>query len=349
MRVTGLAQRDAWQSRTIPLAEQVRPGLWSLPVPIPGNPLRYTLSYLIAGDSGLVLVDPGMNTEETWLALQAGLAGAGASPADITGIVVTHVHPDHHGLSGRLRDVSGAWIAMHPAEQDSLPARLWDDVRSPAEDRRWLRACGVPDDIAAELVISPEGIRWVLDMVEPSVLLADGDLVPLPGRRLRAVWTPGHTPGHLCLHEETEDVLLTGDHVLPRISPNIGLQPHAADPPLAAYLSALQRTAKYDSAEALPAHEYRFHGLADRTRMLLAHHDRRCAEILAVTDRLGPATTWQVTQELSWSRGWGAVTGMMRRAALAETAAHLEYLSGTSQIAAAADGPGPVRYLRAAS
>jgi glyoxylase-like metal-dependent hydrolase (beta-lactamase superfamily II) len=349
MRVTGVGQRDAWQSRTIPPAEQVRPGLWSLPVPIPGNPLRYTLSYLIAGDSGLVLVDPGMNTEATWLALQAGLAGAGASPADITGIVVTHVHPDHHGLSGRLRDVSGAWIAMHPAERDSLPARLWDDVRSPAEDQRWLRACGVPDDIAAELVISPEGARWVLDMVEPSVLLADGDVVPLPGRRLRAVWTPGHTPGHLCLHEETEDVLLTGDHVLPRISPNIGLQPHAADPPLAAYLAALQHTAKYDSAEALPAHEYRFHGLADRTRMLLAHHDRRCAEILAVTDRLGPATAWQVTQELSWSRGWGAVTGMMRRAALAETAAHLEYLSGTGQIAAAADGPGPARYLRAAS
>ena len=126
----------------------------------------------------------------------------------------------------------------------------------------------------------------MLAMVEPHVLLADGDLVPLPGRWLRAVWTPGHTPGHLCLHEETEDVLLTGDHVLPRISPNIGLQPHAADPPLAAYLESLKRIAGYDSAEALPAHEYRFHGLADRARMLLAHHDRRCAEVLAVT---GPA------------------------------------------------------------
>jgi glyoxylase-like metal-dependent hydrolase (beta-lactamase superfamily II) len=163
------------------------------------------------------------------------------------------------------------------------------------------------------------------------------------------VWTPGHTPGHLCLHEETEDVLLTGDHVLPRISPNIGLQPHAAEPPLAAYLESLKRTAGYDSAEALPAHEYRFHGLADRARMLLAHHDRRCAEVLAVTDRHTGATVWQITQELSWSRGWGAVTGMMRRAALAETAAHLEYLSSTGRIAAAADGPGPVRYLRPVS
>ena len=112
-------------------------------------------------------------------------------------------------------------------------------------------------------------------------------------------------------------------------------------PPLAAYLASLKRTAGYDSAEALPAHEYRFHGLADRARMLLAHHDRRCAEVLAVTDRLGPATVWQITQELSWSRGWGAVTGMMRRAALAETAAHLEYLSGTGRIDGSVDGPGP--------
>ena len=76
MRVTGVAQRDAWQSRTMPLTEQVRPDPWSIPVPIPGNPLRYTLSYLIAGDTGLVLVDPGMNTEPTWQALQAGLAAA---------------------------------------------------------------------------------------------------------------------------------------------------------------------------------------------------------------------------------------------------------------------------------
>jgi glyoxylase-like metal-dependent hydrolase (beta-lactamase superfamily II) len=325
MRVTGVAQRDAWQSRTMPLTEQVRPDLWSIPVPIPGSPLRYTLSYLIAGESGLVLVDPGMNTEPTWQALQAGLATAGAAVTDLTGIVVTHVHPDHHGLSGRLREASGAWIAMHPVERDSLPARIWDEVRGPAGDRDWLRSCGVPADVAAELAITPAGIRWVLSMVEPTRLLADGDLVPLPGRRLRAVWTPGHTPGHLCLHEETEDVLLTGDHVLPRISPNIGLQPHAAEPPLAAYLESLKRTTGYDSAEALPAHEYRFHGLAARTRQLREHHAHRCAELLTVVDELGKPTLWQLAEHLTWSRSWAEI-GNMRVAALAETAAHANHL-----------------------
>jgi len=74
-------------------------------------------------------------------------------------------------------------------------------------------------------------------------------------------------------------------------------------------------------------HEYRFHGLADRVRMLLAHHERRCDEVIAILARLGPATVWRVTQEMSWSRGWSAATGFMRRAAIAEAGAHLRHLA----------------------
>jgi glyoxylase-like metal-dependent hydrolase (beta-lactamase superfamily II) len=332
MRVTGTVQRKAWLAGEQPPVEEVRPGLWSVPVPIPGNPLRYTLSYLLSSGPALIVVDPGWDTEAGWQALTAGLGSAGATAADVGGIVVTHVHPDHHGLSARLRAASGAWVAMHPAERDSMPARHWDPALGPGRDRDWLRSCGVPPDVVAELTATRDHIGIFLAMPEPDVLLEHGDLVPGTGRRLRAVWTPGHTPGHLCLHEEAEDVLLTGDHVLPRITPNIGSQPGIADPPLAAYLESLHRIAAHDSAEALPAHEYRFHGLADRVRILQAHHDRRCQEILDVLARLGPATVWQVTEQLSWSRGWSSVRGFMRRAAIGETAAHLDYLSGLGQV-----------------
>ncbi len=264
---------------TIPPVEQVRPDLWSVPVPIPDNPLRYTLTYVMTAGSGLVVVDPGWDTEPAWRALTQGLATAGASAADVTGIVVTHIHPDHHGLSARLRSASGAWVAMHPAERDSLRALRWKDGQTRRDDQAWLRGCGVPDEVAAEIGMRDEADHPFSDMAEPDILLEHGELVPLPGRRVRAVWTPGHTPGHLCLHDEAENLLLTGDHVLPRISPNIGLQPHAAEPPL--------------------------------------------------------ATTWQVTRELSWSRGWPAVTGFMRRAALAEAGAHLQYLADGKRVAAA--------------
>jgi glyoxylase-like metal-dependent hydrolase (beta-lactamase superfamily II) len=99
VRVTGTAQRDAWLAHAFPPVEQAGPDLWSVPVPIPDSPLRYTLTYLVAAGSGLVVVDPGWDTEAGWQALAAGLKAAGASPADVTGIVVTHIHPDHHGLS----------------------------------------------------------------------------------------------------------------------------------------------------------------------------------------------------------------------------------------------------------
>jgi len=92
-------------------------------------------------------------------------------------------------------------------------------------------------------------------------------------------------------------------------------------------------------AEALPAHEYRFIGLASRVGMLLAHHERRCDEVIEILQRRGPSTTWQVTTELTWSRGWASVTGFMRRAALAEAGAHLQHLVGTSRIAATPGAP----------
>jgi glyoxylase-like metal-dependent hydrolase (beta-lactamase superfamily II) len=336
--VTGIAQREAWIARNSPPVEEVRADLWSVPVPIPDSPLRYTLTYLIAAEGGLVVVDPGWDTDAGWNALADGLKAAGSSPADVTGIVVTHIHPDHHGLSARLRAASGAWVAMHPAERESLAALRRQASDTADGDLAWLRRCGVPDDVAAELAMRVGSDHPFWGMADPDVLLEHGDPVPLAGRQLRAVWTPGHTPGHLCLHEEAENLLLTGDHVLPRISPNIGLQPHTAEPPLAAYLRSLEFVAAYDTAEALPAHEYRFHGLASRVRMLLAHHERRCDEVIEVLGRLGPATTWQVTKELSWSRGWAAVTGFMRRAALAEAGAHLQHLADSRRISAMSQG-----------
>ncbi|MGE5134006.1 MAG: MBL fold metallo-hydrolase [Gemmatimonadota bacterium] len=344
MRVTGEAQRQSWAAGTFPPVEQLSADLWSVPVPIPDSPLRYTLTYLIGDGDRLIVVDPGWDAGPTWQALAEGLKTAGATPADVSGIVVTHAHPDHHGLTARLREESGAWVAMHPAERDSMPGRLWRDSGGRPADLAWLHSCGVPPGVADELSARETDVASFRAMPEPDLLLEDGDLVPLASRRLRAVWTPGHTPGHLCLHEEAANLLLTGDHVLPRISPNVGLQAHHAEPPLAAYLASLRRVAGFTGAEALPAHEYRFRGLADRVRMLLAHHERRCDEVVAIVGRLAPATAWQVTQELSWSRGWAAVTGFMRRAALAEAAAHLRHLADLGRVSAAAEPGAPVGY-----
>ncbi|WP_318306987.1 MBL fold metallo-hydrolase [Amycolatopsis solani] len=344
LEVLGVEQQTAWLARQRPPVEKLPGGLWSVPVPIPDNPLRYTLSYLVPADEGLVVVDPGWDTSEGWTALLDGLATAGASAADVAGIVITHVHPDHHGLSGRLRAESGAWIGMHPAERDTLPQRRRAEHGDPrTEITTWLRGCGAPEaEIADLLAALDRAPRPADELPEPDVLLADGDLVPVRGRRLRAVWTPGHTPGHLCLQEPDARLLLTGDHVLPRITPAIGSWPGAAEPPLGQFLRSLERTAGFDDHDALPAHEYRFRGLARRSGSLREHHEQRCEEIVAVVGELGQPTPWAIATRLTWSRPWPEI-GFMRLGAVAETVAHIEYLAGQGRLSWPGYGPVPTR------
>ena len=260
----------------------------------------------------------------------------------MTGILITHGHPDHHGLTARLAAAApDAWIGMHQDEMAQLPANHAPDV---GDDRGWLVARGVPADVAAEITIDQAAIRRFATMPAPTRVIGDGDAVPLTGRSLRAIWTPGHTPGHLCLHDEDLDLLLTGDHVLPRISPNVGMQAHTARPPLGPYLHSLDKLRGYDSAEVLPAHEWRFRGLAARVDALVEHHAERCAEVEAVLRDHGPSTAWEVTGRLTWSRGWSQIKDMQRRAALTETAAHLTYLVDGDRVAEKADESGLLRY-----
>jgi glyoxylase-like metal-dependent hydrolase (beta-lactamase superfamily II) len=350
--VLGTEQQAAWARRELPPVEPLAGGIWSVPVPMPDNPLRYTLSYLVPGDNGLVIVDPGWNDPETWAALQAGLSAAGSGLSDVVGVVATHVHPDHHGLSAKVQELTGCWVAMHPAEAKNLPQRIGatsDDARRNGMGKL-LAAAGADDVDLQELLQPPSnrGERPSFTMAEPDVLLEDGDFIPLSGRRLRAIWTPGHTPGHLCFAEPDAKLLLTGDHVLPRISPNIGMSPSRDDAPLTRFLESLVKVAAYDDHDVLPAHEYRFRGLAIRTQQLLAHHEERCQELIELVGRLGEPTLWQLAQELTWSRPWREI-GRMRFAALAETTAHVGHLVDQGSLAwiAPAEGSSAVRVRRA--
>ncbi|MFI0406831.1 MBL fold metallo-hydrolase [Actinomadura sp. 3N508] len=311
--------------RSDPTVEELRPGLWAIPVPIPDNPLRYTVSYLFEAAGQAVIVDPGWRSDDGWAALQEGLRKTGRSAGDIAGVVITHAHPDHHGLAGRLRQVSGAWIAMHALEAPPSDPRSASHL-SRTNDAAMLREDGVPDAIAMEIVHDEEFLASFEPVPTPDRRLEDGDRLPLRGRNVRVVWTPGHAPGHICLYDSDTDVFLSGDHILPRISPQIFDHTESKSSALGNYLASLDRVAAYDSAEVLPAHEHRFRGLAARAAELTRHHEARLAEIEAVLHADEGATAWSITTMISWSRGWEAVEGRMRRVALGETVAHLNHL-----------------------
>lgn len=317
-------------------------GVWSVPVPIPGNPLGYTLVYAIESPGGPVLVDAGWNDPDAWRALRDGLTTIGMDVREVAGVVVTHFHPDHAGLAGRVREESGGWIAMHEADVAFIREfrEAARDGVHPAFRTDMLRRAGADDQDVAEMA----GHR-----PDPPALpdreLRDGDLVDLPNRKLRTIWTPGHSPGHICLHLEDANRLFTGDHVLPGITPHIGIYPYDREDmdPLGDFLASLERIAALGDVEALPAHEWIFPDAAKRASRIRDHHEDRLTDLsrLLTTD---PLTIWQVAARMTWNRPWADLPPMLRGMAAGEAAAHLRTLEARGLISRVT-GAIPVRFV----
>lgn len=326
----GTVQREAWAGGVLPPVESVRPGLWSIPVPMPRNPLRYVLIYALALPDGLALIDVGWDSEESWLVLCDGIAQTGHHVTDVRYAAVTHLHPDHFGLAPRLREVSGAALAMHAADATLLGHRTPDDET--ADERTW--------EIQLDRLGAPAGVRAAarVDLVRfgpgeyIDVVLDDGAPLNLPGWDLRAVWTPGHTPGHLTFVDERHGLLFSGDHMLPRISPNISTIPGELDNPLHRYLLSLHATTTMPDGLVLPAHEYRFRGIADRAQQLMSHHEERFTEIVAALRDRPESTAWEISTNVSWSRPFDSMSDRLLRLAVRETHAHLLVLADRGHI-----------------
>lgn len=338
---TGLEQLAAWDAGVLPPVEQVRPGLWSIPVPLPNSPLRYVLVYALEHPDGLALIDAGWDTEPAWTALTDGLRQTEHDISDVTAVVATHVHPDHYGLAYRVRQTTGAWVALHDADAALLDGRGADGLPVLISAARELfAAAGAPDlELTAELRAS--SAQFLAAPERPDRLLVDGQRLMFGARALTVVHTPGHTPGHVCLHDETSGVLFTGDHVLPRITSTVGLHGRADHDALGEFLSSLERVAALaeNVEEVLPAHEYRFSGLRQRADGLLAHHEERLTETARAVAARSGGTAWDVAQELAWSRPWQDIDPVMRRVAAAETLAHLVLLNARGQIRRATSRP----------
>ncbi|MFB7539493.1 MBL fold metallo-hydrolase [Streptomyces zaomyceticus] len=334
-------------------------GVWSLRVPIPDNPLGHTLVHVLDTDRGPVLVDTGWDDPASWTELTGGLDALGLSVREIHGVVITHHHPDHHGLSGRVREESGAWIAMHAADTAVVRRTREADPGTWLEYlARKLAAAGAPEDHLAPLraartsgrMRTLPGLRSAL----PDREIVPGELLDLAGRRLRAIWTPGHTPGHVCLHLEEEHPsrlpghgrLFSGDHLLPGISPHIGLYEDPDDAietdPLGDYLDSLERIGRLGVAEVLPAHQHAFTDSAGRVRVLLDHHEDRLTGLLGLLAT--PLTPWQLAERMEWNRPWEQIPYGSRNIAVSEAEAHVRRLVKLGR-AEAVPGTDPVEFV----
>ena len=330
----------------LPPVEQIRPGLWVIPVPIPMNSLRYVLVYVFATPRGAYLIDAGWNTDEAFDALTDGLKQAGFAMSDVRGVMVTHIHPDHYGLAGRIREASGAWISLHPADAKLIDSRYLEPADLLKLVSASLTRAGAPQSELAGISEASMPVREFVDPTHPDVLLEDGDRPDVPGWNLRAIHTPGHSPGHLCFYLAEQRLMLTGDHVLPRITPNISYHPQSGPNPLGDFLDSLDKVAREDVELVLPAHEHRFVGLSGRVDALKAHHHQRFAEVVEAI-RGGDDTAFAVAAHMSWSRSWDRIDGFMRRAAVGEALAHLYALRerGILDYTEPADPEAPIRWF----
>lgn len=321
---TSVAQHGSALARITPEVEQVRDGVWAIPLPLPQpGGVESTLCYSIADAGGGVhLIDPGWDTDDNLARLEAGLRVAGFALDDVRSVTATHLHPDHLGLGTQLLHDRGIPVGIHRREHVALSRPLY-----PGEAEATLERWGVPQDARPVLreVLAPRShpSGYAADTV-----LDDGQLLDIPGRRVRVVHTPGHTAGSICLHDEDEGLFFSGDHVLPIINPGLGLGGFDPDDdPIGAALDSYAAMAAYDDAEVCPGHGYRFVGLAVRAGQIADRHRRRSTEIRGIAVEHPGATVWQLAERVSWTDGWDALAPFLRLSALSQTEMHVTHLA----------------------
>lgn len=338
---------------------EVVPGIFQLKVPIPNNPLGFTLPYLIKGSEGTILIDTGVPAPPAREALDEQLRAL-VSPNDLLILAITHSHPDHSGLAGMIKELAPqVKVAIHADDWEDMkdfPNRVASAEAGDAfRDRMSSYAIeyGFPQDLARQatqrMMMLRDGAteekprERVKFIDQPDIILHGGERLSNGTFSLEAIHTPGHSPGHLCFYEEASKVMFTGDHVLPVITSNVSIRPGSLDSPLESYVASLDKIADKAVDLVCPAHEGVFNDLKGRIDELHRHHTARLDAVLAAVGAESPSG-YQVTERVPWDVGsWEDMDAGLRRAALGETLAHLEVLIGNGRVRRVENGT-PIRF-----
>lgn len=301
------------------------PDIHRLRLPLPFA-LDHVNCYLIRGDRAWTLLDTGLHTPEGWQSWLAAFDALGIGPQDVAQIVLTHVHPDHYGMAGALQ----AWTHnTAPVRMSAATAQAAEVIwRSPAEawldeTSAYLRRNGLEASFLESVLHSMRGMRAaVRPHPERVESFAPGDELLLGNRRVQAISAQGHADDQTVFYDAADRLLLCGDQVLMRITPNVGTWPNTPANPLGRFLTDLRRLRQLDVRLALPGHRREISDFAPRIDELLAHHAKRLIAIREAIPADG-ATTLEITRRVFPTDGY---TTHEVRFAAAETLAHLEYL-----------------------
>ncbi len=268
-----------------------------IPLPLPNDGLRAVNVYAIVDGDGVVLIDAGWALDEARTRLAAGLGEIGFELGDVREFLVTHAHRDHYTQAVVLRRVFGSRVSLGAGERECL--RLVRSESGSAHNASRLREAG-----AADIARQAEAWRERADPEEwtdPDRWLDDGVELPLSTRTLRVIATPGHTRGHVVYLDSANQALFSGDHVLPHITPSIGVEPNRPPSPLRDYLASLALVRALPDARLFPAHGPVAESVHERVDELLAHHADRLEATAGVVDH-GAETGFEAARALPWTR-----------------------------------------------
>jgi glyoxylase-like metal-dependent hydrolase (beta-lactamase superfamily II) len=352
-------------------ADEVAPGILRIQLPISMPGLGHVNCYAIEDSRGIALVDPGLPGILTWRQLKKRMAVAGLAIDRVHTVVVTHSHPDHFGQAVRFRNRVGAEVVTHAKFRTFLDPRAEDDDWDSTTVFEAAAASGSsndgndaeaddPGDRPARINPASQGpfgrhtpwggepyqlplarrLRYLalkkaagrfVGIPRPTRRVEDAEVLELGGREWVSVHTPGHTQDHLCLWDPANRVMISGDHVLPTITPHISGMGITADP-LADFFRSLDRMQTFDQVTTvLPAHGLVFSDLTGRAEDIKVHHHERLETLRQAGGGLGRATVEQFMKRLFQERSWGPM-------AASETYAHLEHLRLLKQAAVSTDG-----------
>jgi glyoxylase-like metal-dependent hydrolase (beta-lactamase superfamily II) len=305
---------------------QIADDIYQVRLPLP-FPLRIVNCYLLRDGDGWTVIDSGLNYPAGQAAWQAAFAALGIGVESITRIILTHAHPDHYGMAGWLAAQSGAPVLLSPDEQ-IFAERVWGGgepiYRAVAT---FFQSHGMPANLTRAVYDQMAALRPMTQPPPEMTTLLAGARLQIGSRDFQTIATPGHSDGHLVLYCADERLLLCGDTVLTKITPNISLWPHGRPDPLADFLQSLDRMDQIDVDVALPGHGPLIESFGRRLSELRAHHDERLHAVeraaAAGATAFAVCTSIFPTDQLS---------AHQIRFAMAETLAHLEYLVGVGRL-----------------
>jgi glyoxylase-like metal-dependent hydrolase (beta-lactamase superfamily II) len=306
------------------LVEQILPGLYRLEIPLPASPLKTINSYVLISKNRNLIIDTGLNRPECVEAMLTGLAEL-AVDMEKTDIFLTHMHADHTGLVHVIKTPSSAVFASAP---DAAVINSFADGPfrwQPMLDYACLNGFSAIETKKAlqrhpGFLFGPKG---QLDFT----LVGEGSAIDFGDYHFTCVETPGHSKGHICLYEPAKKILISGDHILGDITPNISVWSDS-DNPLNIFLDSLAKTAAFDVDLVLPGHRRVFADCRGRIAELIQHHRHRADEVLSIL-AVGSMNAVEVASRMTWQltcRSWDEFPAAQKWFATGEALAHLRYL-----------------------